>query len=499
MFTILGHLIRNPRIIERVQDTLTDDLFIGGEAGYKLAWVISRDWFRQYQTPIPREAFYAEVERRLADSDNYMSDGEREELVEDVESIYTMSEDNIEITTDYVAKSIERELFDARQLRGLAFKLQQADPGAEFEEILKDIGNVHATTRVTIGDTTDYFSSDNIQFTKAQRVPTGLEYMDKLTNDGPAPGEVVCLAGPTGGGKTTIACELAVATARDKRYVAIFSYETEIDQDLLYRIYGLLAGIPRKIMETARSAGGTGTLPPEYLEKLKAALDKYGQYIQGFDMCRDLNKGVGTGGTAELRSMIKKREEKLDIKIEVVILDQVIPMVDSYLNARGKDLDQTRRVEMQSAMQALRNMAGVADLNCVIYALHQVRTEAKAASWSRVPKRGDGAEDRQIENFIHWFIVLGVTDRFGRCWIKTVKGREGPETQLILQMDADGYRMKFENGRYKKGVSYFMDTHVDEHALQDMHELEADRQDNPPKSDDVGGAASKSIEELGDV
>jgi RecA/RadA recombinase len=89
---------------------------------------------------------------------------------------------------------------------------------------------------------------------------TGVPFMDRLMNGGQAGGEAYTLMGPTKGGKTTLALQMAVQTAlqfqRDAAdgkgpllHVFYFSYEEPVEPRLLHRLWAHLAQIDYDVLD----------------------------------------------------------------------------------------------------------------------------------------------------------------------------------------------------------------------------------------------------------
>lgn len=444
-FTLLfvAHLIRCAPVIQKLQDILKpDDFHRAGEQGYRMLWAISHEWYASENKTIPREYLEMHVRQRLHNAPGAMMDSEVQSLYLDINGIYSFP-DELFVPTKMIKYA--QEFLDERRVRPAAQGLMLSAAGSDFEKQLETLRTTHASTRVATAQILDdMFTPTGITFKNTERVPTHVECIDKLLGGGTSAGEVYGILGPTGGGKTTLGSAITIDVARHGRYAGFFSYETELIPQVTNKLYGYAGDIPRNAMKNIKDVNG---LPESYRVQLAEALGAYGHRIKACDMKKDVIHGTGSGGVQELRSQLKYYHDRGE-HIDVVIIDQLLAMVDSWILAHNEDIN-NRRIFMQLFIEQLREMAQTSQMNCCVFILHQVRSEVKSASPSRRPKKGDAAEDRSFDNNLHFCVQLGTQDHNRRCWLASPKAREDDEQALIVELDPEYWQFNWAENMFE--------------------------------------------------
>ena len=290
----------------------------------------------------------------------------------------------------------------------------------------------------------DLFAEDSMKVSNP-KLDTGLLHVDLLTGGGIAKGEVACLLGWTSGGKTMLSVGLICEGVMRKRHVLYASYETQVaGTELGARFQGYFAGIPKNEMDAYVQAGGE--YPDPVKAKLREARERYeiGKYMHILDFKQP---GAANNGMATLASAVKDFREK-GTPIDLVVIDQLQPMVDSWLVNENKEVEANRRSYMSRVVTEAVDLSRKDKLNfgCVI--VHQVAPGFKTVSPYKRLTQGMAAEDKSIENWAQTCLVLGKMDRNKMCWFSNVKVRTGEAQDLVLKYDPQNYRFLCNPDKY---------------------------------------------------
>jgi hypothetical protein len=441
---IILHLVRCRAVIERCANVIKDEDFNGpGEDFLGMLWKISRGWCAKHKGTIPKEYMYMEVNTELQPVHQEFSNEELLALFGLVDWIYEQPEDTLIL--DFAMERIQVFL-DNRRVKPLAAELADATSDV-FKQALVDMQTEHNKTRLTArGKIDNIFTPTNFYIGKTARQPTGVSFVDELFNGGTAPGELYGLIAPTGGGKTTLGAMLFAEFAKQRRHTAYFSYETEFAPQVTNSIYCYMAGLPRGALDRA----SRDELDPEHREAIEAALTEYGNWMHGFDMKKETSIGVGCGGVPEIATNLQMHKNRGE-SIELLIIDQMLSLVDSYIAREAKGIE-NRRVHMQLFTEEIRQLTS--EFNCCALILHQADNAFKKAPPYRKPAFGYAAEDKSFENNMHFCLGMGTRDKDSRMsWLSAIKHREGPGGDLVIEMDDKIPRLNWDKERFRYDAS----------------------------------------------
>jgi hypothetical protein len=299
-----------------------------------------------------------------------------------------------------------------------------------------------------------------------------------LLGGGTAPGEVIGLIAPFGRGKTTLAVQCFCEWALGKHHGLYITYEQPFKPDLLNRVYGYLGGLSRT--DIANPKG----LTPEQDSKLKENLAPIHPYLHVVDMVT--NRGGAGGGCSALSAHLNSFERK-GIHIEFVILDQYLPFVRELMNAKGISEEELRKV-MEATIYDFMKLAAPNKHDCTFLILHQTTTEGAANPPTTRPKSTDSAECRSLPFWLSTFLQLGTQDEKGCQWCVSGKGRATKRDELIVQMDGEHYKYKWELDRFRVSGHSFHDTKAEseDHKIKSVSDVDSDY---GKMEGDIGGYA----------
>lgn len=453
---LMTHLVRSGAVIERAMHLLEpNDFDRVTEANSRLIWAISKQWYTQHGKTIPKEYLTMELDNKFKELSSEFSSENIAAAHQDVHVIYAMDESVL--VPDHMTRLLQ-EFLDERKLKPIISNLGLSEPGADFNELMTQLTNIHNATRVApMASMDQLFTPEGIEFKNSVRHPTGLQMIDELMGGGTAPGELYGLLGPTGGGKTTVSSMLANEIARGGQNVCLFSYETEIVPQVSNKLYGYAGKIPRDVFKHVKSLPD---LPITYRDALFKSFAEYGSRMKMVDMKKNTSRGMGVGGVPELRAQLKMYHDN-GVHIDVFIVDQLLAMVDSWIVAHGKDVN-NRRAYLQQFTEEMRDVVQAGSMNCCGFVLHQVDNVAKKASPMRRPNKGDAAEDKSFDNNMHFCVQLGTKDNKNRCWLAVPKAREDEESAIIVELDKTYWQFNYTPGKYSASTAGFIDNNVEQ-------------------------------------
>jgi hypothetical protein len=276
---------------------------------------------------------------------------------------------------------------------------------------------------------------------------TGLPFFDDPMGGGPAASEVVGIAGPTGGGKSTAMYQLGTRFAEFHPDLLVLHFAYEDDQDRMdQRVWACTGLIDKAVLaqvtdpEEAKASGllsSVGKLKPydramfpgrpvdqlegEY-ERLMAVWNGYQNYRM-FDMTVP---GRGAGGLDEVVAMIRREVSesgKAFRGVGLVIIDSLDIIVENSLDARGLPKREHLRYEINEFPNKIRRRVGK-EFGAAIFLVNQIAGENLKRSAGARFSHADAAESKG------WAKGLDFCANFGNTELKGEEGRKRPVTVL---------------------------------------------------------------------
>lgn len=451
----IAHLMRCESVLSRAATTLEpEDFDSASEQSYQLLWAIAKDWYTQYKTPIEQEYAEIEVRKRLSeDLSDLLSEALLQETMTNIRVVYSIPVELFK--PGYILDWLQLFLNERRVVPTLR-DVQEAD---RLDEHMASVQQVYTSTRLARGDTIELFVSGQEQMMAGDKYRIAFAPFNELIGGGfSTGGDLIGLLGPSGGGKTTLALQVACEHAALRKHTAVFTYEMSLRPALSRRLYGFLGGIPRTVLQSAKDIT---KLDPRYLEPLRRVQDSYAkEFLHTVDMKSD--PAAGAAGVESIRSVLQEYDRRGQ-HIELVVLDQFIPLINRYLSGLRLKVDSsTRRMYMQVVVDQLNILAE--QLACNILLVHQSSSDVKKRPAHQKPRQGESLEDRSFDNWMPYCIVVGTHDREYRCWLTNTKAREATEIDYIVRLDGEFYRFVYEADRYRVTRSGFID--VTQNATQ---------------------------------
>lgn len=166
--------------------------------------------------------------------------------------------------------------------------------------------------------------------------PLGIPWLDSMLDGGLAPGEIFLILGPTGGGKTTLATQIAWLRAMQRSHAVYITYDEPLEGYIENRFYSLMTGVPRPEFEKEAIAD----MSPEIQQRFQAWREAYGGFLHVHDAS---GAEHGTGGIADIIRTITD-ESNEGRRPDLVIVDWVQCAV---LKGMGRSGRSAREVSVQ--------------------------------------------------------------------------------------------------------------------------------------------------------
>jgi hypothetical protein len=299
-----------------------------GELPYATIWAAACDFFRRTGGHLPpREFLVTEVSRRVEVSQEF-SDEDVALLNELIATIYER------VPTFYPAVATEwlQILADERRLEPL---LQPLETG-NYADMVTELYRTYASTRVSSSTGTDVFEVSDNEVVSERPQPTGCVILDSLLGGGVVPGECIGILGPTGGGKTLLACQAAVSTAVNGRHSLIFGYEQPVVPVMRDRLRSCATGI--------RHDRISGIRPTDWDPDVRQAIQASSRTLANFCRAHDMRMVTsGHGGPEEIEQVVQA-EVAADRRPHIVVVDWISAMAQRYMTKKNIPSEQKRNV-----------------------------------------------------------------------------------------------------------------------------------------------------------
>lgn len=266
------------------------------------------------------------------------------------------------------------------------------------------------------------------------RYPWGIPYWDASGNTWYKK-ELHGLLGPTGGGKTVNACNIAEAQLRAGFRVAVALYEQALEEDVAQRLYANLATIPMDFLR----GKDYEDIDPDVKGKLDRVASQYVDQLLVLDM---VGENAGNGGPQELFQHLQEERRETGFWPDIVIVDWLGEMALRYEKRIGTQ-DGSMRHTMESFMSDFNQFKETPGNETTFLILHQTSTNAQAAGPGYRPKRTDAHEFRSFANKCDTCCQLGTMDNDNMCWFIPGKIRRGQRHERIIKLD--GRYMRFDD------------------------------------------------------
>lgn len=260
---------------------------------------------------------------------------------------------------------------------------------------------------------------------KVLRIPSGVAVVDKLL--GGLDVGVIGLLGPTGGGKTTLAMQIAYSAAQEAGRHARFVMCDGQSDTYHVRMASLGSGLAVKEIERAQ-------LDPNVADLAQKGFDRFNEWVRVTDY--PLHEGVGY-----LRRILEEDSRK-DALPCLLVVDQLLPLAYARYSTGSAPL----HVVIQVIIEDLRILSEVYCLPVIVP--HQMKPPSRDddTSPTQIPGLHQAQECSSWANGIVSGMALGMLDDHYRCWLAAPKVRHGASGQEIVTLNGAYARFECEQG-----------------------------------------------------
>lgn len=355
-------------------------------------------------------------------------------------------------------------------LRSLFYEADRRVP-LNLTDVLDQARTSAAMIQASQSNPRKAFLPDDWAPQKIVGLPTGLGFIDRPLQGGQVPGEIFTVLGPYGGGKTTLAIQLAIESAKlfqrvaletgePLRHVHYFGYE---DGEEMYRAraHANAAEIPRDTLEASDGWAGlssTGALKgyevemynrrntPDAIrfgerERLQAA----GRLLNPNFHIMDMRNDAGWGGIPEIVALLEQDQQQ-EIRPGLVIVDYIGAVVKRQVDsAQGKgDPRSAITLGVNSFPMMAKQRIG-AKFNVPVWLMHQYSAPSNKRTAGSKMHHTDSADGRAVGENSDFCLCLGTRDPQTHVFMaEWTKGRRTAAfgQQLLLQMEGAFARLR---------------------------------------------------------
>jgi hypothetical protein len=423
---MLMHLLRRPEILKSAAADVERTKLFAGYKDLELIWNIAYLYFLDYKGCIPKEVLIVDIDIRKDEAGvGYMG---LENLVKAVDHWYA--------TTDFFEDHIKPrmlEMFREYDLYYLREDLDTKTP-AEIAQGLEDTSrrfNQNPFQRPTIHKP---FENIRESLNMSEIMPMGVPFLDTPLGGGLRYGESLGVLGPSGGGKTVLALQIADGHVRNRKHIAYCQVEQPLDGDIMTRICSLATGKP-----TGEFEKGYDMIKPEIRRTLEAAMPLWDEYFHFIDLS---NLEYELSSIDALLAPFEELRSQ-GIHCDALLLDwwgEIRDRLNEY--AASHNSTESRRkgrfwlTELKIKMSKIRTR---------LIVMHQLSGEAAGKGPNYKPKSQDAQEDKNMNNRFDFFLTFGNKDSDNMVRFFLDKARRTANWETACKLDGNHCRFISDN------------------------------------------------------
>lgn len=397
---MLQHFVKRPGDLTRFGDIVEQSKAMeDGDATISTAWSAIYRYWREYGAGVPHviltqclgavPALRAQRDRIGDVCASWYGDLNKglpeKHLVEMIE----------ELRSDTVARKLRNAVDSGEDVK-------DAIAGAH-RQLSASLDDVRTQGSNMFDDTEYVLSPDYNRPPEPPRRPSYVDFLDFGHAGGMRDGEVAGFVIPSGGGKTTLALQLANECVKRNEYVAICAFEQKMLYDIKVRAYVLASDSTRAAWEDPRK------VPVDVRSRCGAVQPRWQRYFRYFDHFCDLDFELRDisqvfepverwiEGEREIWANAPDRGDRPEPRLHSMVLDWWGVVRTALLKAHAGRSDQARR---DLILEAKKSMPAWADrLGCRLYVMQQTKGNART---SKHVGSSDAQEDSNFDNFFQY-------------------------------------------------------------------------------------------------
>jgi hypothetical protein len=430
--TLFAHLVRSSDLLyEAMQANLDTCLNAATEPAHRFLYGELVDHFKQFRTLPALEHLYGALirEQERSNLDAQLTKG-----VADLLDLIYLKFNEKSLLAPLASRLIGDLVLERRVFTALFEAMESRSLSARRLAAITHDAVQAETGRATVVEPFSLPLEDLIG--SPPRGLTGVEVIDMLMRGGPRVGELYGFLAPTGGGKTTLSSQLALARARAGEHVLYFIYEEEPNKEFLIPLLANATGISRERVE-AMSAGNCTEREKEKIEEVRRLVGDRLHYV---DMSGAVSSKVGSGGPAEVERYINEYRNR-GMPPSLFIIDWFWIMATRHMKSYKVTEERTF---MQTVVDELKQIAR--RNKCWGWVTHQI---APAASTKRSKMQWqDAAEFKSFAWFLTGCFAATEMDEDGICVINYSKSRNSRVKHLNARLNGELARFVVVDGQF---------------------------------------------------
>lgn len=479
---MLAIFIRSFEAFEASYKQLTPEaLQRSGDKGYALVWAVTRHHYTVFGELPTDEMLTTELEKRLEDDPEYLTESEIVELDNFVGDVFNIDEKDLapKFAYRFLRWFLEEDL--QYQLRE---ELSREGVSECFPKLLTGFAEkAQSLTSMQAGKIAKPFDlNPKNQAPAIIRRPTNIIVLDHYLKGGQVDGEVYGFCGPWGSCKSLTAVQLAVERAKLEQVQVQYSAKNKVPLPIVYviayegpfdsfkvRAVSYTAQIPRTTVEDGVQAFSTRGKLKDY-EKLRYASQKntkspvLSEYERWALYIPKLNHNLRlvdfTGESSLYREeatdlidgivsvIVRDQQENDNPGVSMIVIDYVMAAVNAYITAKRLDPSRTLRLLLSGLTLDIRRRLA-ARFGCPVWAMQQLGTEANSRKSGVAPKTTDTPESKDFFMNVDFGFMVGKEADGGLCILTNGKHRRAEQREdTIIRINGEFCQLESTDNKY---------------------------------------------------
>ena len=434
---MLTYAVRCPEVASISLSKLhPEDFNKDSEMQFQVVWLAAQEYWLQYKS-VPPLNYMLDMSVAVLKQLGFHEPSLHDNIRAIVQHIYSYDENpwNVEYGKDLLRAFLGRVFTQAVQ------HATATNPGDAKTIIRLVTDEYHRRSIVAMKESDPFDFGDDEPLVANERNPLYVEQVDTLLGGGLGGAECIGILGPTGGGKTTLALQIAGNLGAHQKHVLYFTYEQPAIE-LRPRILSMLARTPI----AAFVGKSVNELTEQQAKVVRGARDLCRKYINILDRSSEGDNLI------EIDSKIQ-HDIAAGKKPSLVIIDWIWILVTRYATAKGK----TKTPERQCLMEIMDGIKSICSKYRVPFLiLQQLSTEQAKRSPGRKPQWFNSAEAGNFAWLLAYCFAIGQTDSKGYCYLVGSKARNAKRQDVVMQLigDLNRFDMADKKLQYREGKGF---------------------------------------------